>query len=103
MVHLRGVIMYNVAAFCAGKCVLDGDALSLSGLTRALSLLDEYTAFTVVTFSIQGIPGKVKNILRYIPFADFKRGAEPIKSALIDLEDEDNTDDADLDSVFAGR
>ena len=95
--------MYNVAAFCAGKCVLDGDALSLSGLTRALSLLDEYTAFTVVTFSIQGIPGKVKNTLRYIPFADFKRGAEPIKSALIDLEDEDDSDDADLDSVFAGR
>ena len=98
--------MYNVAAFCAGKCILDGDGLSISALHRALSLLDEYTALTVVTYSIQGLPGKIKNIIKYLPFADFKRGAEPIKSALIDLDDDDDDDDSDdavLDSVFSDR
>lgn len=96
--------MYNVSAICAGKSILDGEALSLAGLQRALSLIDQYTAFTVVTICIQALPGRVKNVLKYVPFHDFSDSPGAKSAAVIDYDTSDEiSDDDDLDSVFAGR
>lgn len=96
--------MYNISAICAGKSILDGEALSLAGLQRALSLIDQYTAFTVVTICIQALPGRVKNLLKYVPFHDFATSPGAKSAAVIDYDAGDEpSDDEYLDSVFAGR
>ena len=87
---------FNVACSAGAKVVVEGEALSLSGLHRVLDLCHEYSRFIPVTIAVHSSNSDPRNVIRYLPVEDFRYAEDVKHAALIDLDlDEDEDDDVD--------